>query len=186
MANDQEIRALRLRAKAILQSRLCQNIRFKLANVHIQSTMWGYIGAAVGENLVHLQVGTGHHYDPGSNTITFDDDVPEAKIIVHEATHAIIDATHVGQTITTGVHETSAYLAETIFTILTGKEAHLDVPHLTPSVAQLARRVIAFNSKSLESYECTTAETGNIIAILEHSNLRMNTSHTERMDGIGD
>ncbi len=186
MASESEIRALRLRTQAILRSQVCQKIRFKLANVQIQTFMYGYIGSAIADDRVHLRVGNGHNYNPASNTITFDSEEPDAATIVHEATHAVIDATHVGKTITTGVHETSAYLAETMYTLLTGKDPFLDVPHLTHPVAQLARSVIAFNKKSNGVYQCSLSETRGIIAILEHSNLRMDTAHTERMDGIGD
>lgn len=188
MASEAELRDLRLRAARILKSQACLDIRFQLDKVGIQTFMYSYIGSAISDDKVHLNIGTGHNYNPATNTITFNAIDVDAPTIVHEATHAIIDATHVGQKFTTGVHEAAAYLAETVYALNANYGSHqIDVPHLAPSLYDLARRIKAFNSQNKSGlFVCPASDTFSIIAILGNSKLGMDVDHTEVMDGINE
>jgi hypothetical protein len=178
---------LRARAQGVLTSQICNQIRFKLDNVRIQSFMFGYIGTAIGMGRIKFRVGGGNGYDHKSNTMfLMSEDVPSNEI-VHEATHAIIDATNPGLTITKGTGEAAAYLAETVYSIVAfGEPRSLDVRFLTRPVAQLARELIAFNSNPKVSFVCPDFEVSGIKAILRNSRLVGDINRLDRMDGIGD
>ena len=133
MASAAEINKLRARARNILCSSHCNySIRFKLENIRIQALQFGYIGDLISRGKINIRIGSGNGYDHRSNTLIFYDVDVEAHVIVHEATHAAIDATHQGVTITKGHGEAAAYLAEMIYSIVTtGGAVDLNVQHLT-------------------------------------------------------
>jgi hypothetical protein len=150
--------------------------------------MYPYIGNAIALDNVHLDIGDGHSYDPHNNTITFDSLGVNETTIVHEATHALIDATHRGQSFTTGVHETTAYLAETIYALNVNDTRHqIDVPHVQGRLESLAGSIRAFNAQHNSGlFVCPAREVADIIAILGNSGLHQNMDHCETMDGINE
>src|SRR2546423_8403338 len=126
MASEEaETSRLRSRAENVLSSPACRAVRFRLDNVAIQTFMYSTIANAIREDRVHMRIGRSRHYDHLTNTIWLDTaDVPP-YVIVHEATHAVLDATHVGQNITVGTHEAAAYLAETVYALNAGDSTHV-------------------------------------------------------------
>ncbi len=149
--------------------------------------MYGYIGDAILRNKVRVIIGDGNAYYRSSNTLKFDAYDVKSHAIVHEATHAVIDATHKGVTITIGTGEAAAYLAEMIYAIVTtGESVYLDVPRLTPPVFRLASAVLAHNSSSKAAYTCPSSDVMNIISILAASSLPHSYNTPDRMDGIGE
>src|SRR5260221_4984324 len=103
-----DLEKLRWTMSNTLHSPACRAIRFRVDNVAIQTYMYSYIGDAITNRLIQVDpTGTGRTYDPASNVLTVDSlHVPPA-VIVHEATHAAINATHQGKRITTGTHATT-------------------------------------------------------------------------------
>jgi hypothetical protein len=73
--------------------------------------MLGYIGSEILRDKVHVREGGSNWYDHVSNVRSVDDFDTEPHVIVHEATHAVIDATNPGLIITKGSGEAAAYLA---------------------------------------------------------------------------
>jgi hypothetical protein len=179
---------LRWRMSRILHSKECRAIRFKLDNVTIQTYMYAYIGDAITDRLVQINTATsGHAYDHLSNTIFVDSHSVAPAVIVHEATHAVIDATHQGKSISVGTHEASAYLAETLYSMACGDDdASVDVPHLDRPLMLLARQVNAFNaSHPSGSFVCPDSDVMYIKAIIKSSGLRSNVDRVDTMNGIG-
>jgi hypothetical protein len=184
MFSGQETFDLRVKIWRTLKTNACTAIRFKLDNVRIQTYMYTYMADAVYNDRVHVAEGRGNGYDDETNTLRFLDADPEPYVLVHETTHAIIDATHPGKSISKGAHEASAYLAETIWAIHVGEEVSLDVARLDRPVYQLAKKVIAFNQKNKSGlYDCHYNDTFEIKAIL---NGMYDVSTVRTMDGIGD
>ncbi len=179
---------LRWRMSRVLHSRECRAIRFKLDNVAIQTYMYAYIGDAITDHVVNVNANaSGRGYDHRSNTITFTSHDIFPAAIVHEATHAIIDATHQGKNISKGTHEAAAYLAETLYSMNCGDDdASVDVPHLDAPLAQLANKVNAYNARHPSGlYVCPGSDVIYIKAILQSSALRMDVNRMDTMDGIG-
>jgi hypothetical protein len=112
MFGEREKQQLREKAANVLRSATCTSIRFRLDNVRIERSMYPYIAGAILENRVHIEEGGGDGYDHTTNTIFFQSTGVQPATIVHEATHAVIDATMKGQNITKGTGEAVAYLAE--------------------------------------------------------------------------
>lgn len=186
MVSETELNSLRLRAQGILKSQACMAIRFKIDNVGIQTFMYAYIADAIYKDQVHIRIGEGRGYDYTSNTITFDSINVDPPIIVHESTHAVIDATHVGKTITVGTHETAAYLAETLYALNSNYNQHIiDDQNIMRSIYKLARKIQNFNSKHQSGlFSCPPDDILYIKRVLEHSALRMNVNREDKMDGI--
>lgn len=185
MANEAEISRLRAKAKTLLTSSVCKQIRFKLDNVAIQYLMYGYVAGLIAEDHVHIKVESGDGYDHVFNTMTFSSADPHAATIVHEATHAVIDATNAGKDVTKGTHETAAYLAETIFSLLSGDSPDLGVPYLTPPLVELAGKVMAFNKSGKSGlFVCPLTDTEYVKKILASSRLAGAVDRVDRMDGV--
>jgi hypothetical protein len=179
---------LRWRMSRVLHSKECRAIRFKLDNVVIQTYMYAYIGDAITDRLVNINPNSsGHAYDPKSNTIIVDSHDVAPAVIVHEATHAVIDATHQGKNISVGTHEAAAYLAETLYSMYChDDDASVDVPHLDRPLILLARKVNSFNaSHPSGSFLCPDSDVLYIKAIIRSSGLRSNVDRVDTMDGIG-
>lgn len=187
MVSENDKRQLRSRMARVLRSKACFAIRFRLDNVGIQTYMYSYIADAIVDNRVHVEIGDGHHYDYHPNTITFDSLDVEPATIVHEATHAVIDATHSGKNITNGAHEASAYLAEALYDMNVDDDINVDIPHLARPLYLLARQVKAFNASHASGlFVCPQSDTLYIKAILNGARGANDVNRVDRMDGIGD
>lgn len=118
-------------------------------------------------------------------TTTFDSLGVTSSTIVHEATHAVIDADHFNQVVTTGTHEAAAYIAETVFALATNEKGHtLDVSGLRKPLRRIAERIRAFCAKDSGVCPISTAKTQQIKLIIGNSALRAPIDHEETMDGI--
>ena len=158
---------LRYRIVRILRSQECFKIRFKLVNVSIEPWMWpGLANAIETGTWCKVRIGDGDDFD-FPNTFHFATARPERFEIVHEVTHMMIWATHVGKTIQTGVHEAAAYLAEALFTLYSGDQDNLNTqPHLAYPLFQLATSVKNNTRIGRPSVVCDPTSVMNIIAIL--------------------
>jgi hypothetical protein len=165
-----------------LKSPILNLVRFQLNNVKIQYLQYNWISDLVVSGKISLTMSAGRSYDHMTDTLSIDDADAAFNVIVHEATHAIIDACYPGLKITKGTGEACAYLAETVFNIAWKDEApYLDMNYLTKPVAQLARRVLAFNAGHPQPYVCDQGSVDEIIGIL---GVHMNVGRTDVMNGI--
>src|SRR5690348_239500 len=86
---------------SILKSKECSQIRFRLENIGIDRLMYAYFADVMLQGrLIRVVVGSGDGYDNTTTprALTFASADPPPRTIVHEATYAVIDATHKGQT----------------------------------------------------------------------------------------
>jgi hypothetical protein len=152
MASKEELQRLRVRMSHVLASPKCAYIRFVLGPIQIQSFMFNYIAQAILDDAVHLIIGDpdrGQSYDHRNDTIYYDDLGPNDDAIVHESTHAIIDATNPGLGVSVAIGEAAAYLAEAIFAINDDNRfgTILD-PHLATVCHMIAVEAVAYNDKN--------------------------------------
>jgi hypothetical protein len=187
MASPSEIASLRTRIGRILKSAACLEIRFTVANISIQRFMYTYIGQAIMDGTVHLAIADANHYDHKTNVLTLDSLDVAPPVIVHESTHALINATHVGKAIRCGSHETAAYLAESLWALNTDNDVAVDVPHMNQRMARLARRVQEFNSQNrMGLFVCDPGEVQNMEALMRNSRNGTDVDRVDVQVGIGD
>ena len=173
---------LRARMKTVLCTSHCNQIRFQLDNVKIEFLMYNYVAGLIEQGKIRVKMDSGPSYDHRTDLITFSDVDTEPNVIVHEATHALIDAVYPGLTITKGTGEACAYLAETIYSwIATGGSRDLDIPHLTAPVSRLAKEVLAYNATHSDAYVCPGDQLQYIKGIM--SNV-MEIGRKDTMDGM--
>ena len=185
MARPCEIEYLRKRIGQILKSAACLEIRFKVANICIQRFMYTYIGDAILKDDVHLDIADARQYDHTTNVLTLDSYDVAPTVIVHECTHAVINATHVGKSIRNGAHETAAYLAESLWALLTDNDVAVDVPHLDRRMYDVAKEVKAFNAKNrMGLYELDPAEQHYMEALMRNSGNRTDVDRVDVQVGI--
>ena len=179
---------LRYRMANTLRLPACFTIRFRLLNANIEQYMWPYMAGAMETGTwCKVRVGDGDDCDPANRTFHFSSENPEPYEIVHEATHMLIWATHVGQTIQTVVHEAAAYLAEKLFTLYSGESDNLsNQPHLARPLAQLAEFVKVNTKDGKANVVCPPALVGQVIAILSGNRTAQNMNQGIRQTGIGE
>jgi hypothetical protein len=172
----------------ILRSQDCFKIRFRLMNVGIDSYMWPYVADVIATGTwLNVSIGGGNGYDPKTQNVSFSDDNPSPSVIVHEATHILINATHVNKTIRTGVGEAAAYLAEYLFALYSGDEDNWSgQPHLERPLSQLANFVKDYTIKGKASVVCPPAWVNYIIAILKANAVGQDMDKELLQTGIGD
>ncbi len=147
--------------------------------------MYSYVAGLVRDDHVHINIGSGNGYDYVSNTITYNSVDVSPKAIVHEATHAVIDATNPGKEVTKGTHEAAAYLAESVYALLCGDQPETDVKNLTQPVADLARKVMAFNKSNASGlFACPLSDTEYIKKVLASSQLAGDQGRADKQDGV--
>ena len=172
---------LRQRTTRILCSTHCNLIRFQLDNVKIESLMYNYVANLIEQNKIRIGMSSGRTYNHISDYITFDSVDVGPEVIVHEATHALIDAVYPGLTITKGTGEACAYLAETMYSWATIRASRdLEIPHLTTPVSRLAQNALAHNRSHKQAYVCPPAEIDSIKAVMSEW---MEIGRKDTMDG---
>jgi hypothetical protein len=147
---------LKSRVILILRSAACLNIQFTI----VGSTVMGYGYGCVADMIEHGDIGvqigdTGGfpvryaHQPDSSPTLTFGSDDPTfassasgRATIVHEATHAVIDAGR-KSAIAGGDDEVAAYLAQAIYSLNAGDAPSESGPLARP-VYQIARKIKNF------------------------------------------
>jgi hypothetical protein len=179
---------LRYRMVRILRTQACFRIRFRMLNVGIDSYMWPGLATAIENGTwCNVFIGDGNDCDPANKSFYFSSENPRRFEIVHEATHMLIWATHVGAIITTGVHEAAAYLAECLFTLYFGDKEDLSTqPHLAPPLFELATFVKDHTRDGKPSVVCNPASVNNIIAILSSNKSTQDMNQGIRQTGIGE
>ena len=149
---------IRARIGRVLKTNACSQIRFRLANIHIGRFMFNYIAGMIENGSVIITPGDAPHYDMPTNTLQISGGATEAEI-VHESTHILISATHEGQTIRRGDHETAAYLSAALWALYSDNEIAVDVPHMDVHVRRLANKILAFNTANRSgTYDCAPAD----------------------------
>jgi hypothetical protein len=116
---------------ALLRSRSVKAIRFRIDGSTIMAYGYGYLADMIDQKSVQIVFGdTGgftasFRHDPGSPAqlvfapdFSWNDD--SMGTVVHEATHAVVDAVRVGRPISYGDNEVAAYVAETLFKLNKG------------------------------------------------------------------
>jgi len=176
--------------ETVLKSRECFAIRFRIENVAIQTHMYQYIVQAIHDNRIRAQVGSGDGYDDTVNphTLTLSSDDPPPRTVVHEATHAVIDATHKGQRIVKSTNEIAAFLAESVYGVI-ASDPMTSYPHyFVRPLRQLADQVVAFNSSHPSGlFDCPPGDVANLKALLSSLPGSYGTANKiETMKGIGD
>jgi len=170
MASDQSM--LRARAKNILESPQANSIRFKLANIRVQTLQLGTIGRAIFEGKIQVTMNGGHYYNPNIPAVNWDDVDEDAFTIVHEATHAAIHAYHAGQDVMLGVHEAAAYLAEAMYEFNKSGQppSYADMPNIRSLVPPVAQAALEFNRKhAAATYVVSSDQYDPIIAAMQNS-----------------
>jgi hypothetical protein len=189
MSKASEISQLRARAGRVLKSQACLDIRFRFPfdGILIQRFMYTYVGQAIMDDLVHLDFSNNPGYDPDLKTFFLEGPDVGTATIVHEATHIIINATHVGKVITKGAHEMAGYLAETLWALNSDNEISVDVPVIRTPLRRLALKIQAYNSGNKSgSFPCPPDDTNHIKALLKNSGLGMEADRKYLQTGIGD
>lgn len=167
MATPAEIKSLRQRTVGILRSKPCMDIKFTMDNITIMGYGYGYISQMIEEENVDFSIGNVGNftalYNSRNNTFGFktadigkSGDAGERGTIVHEATHAVIDATGKGRTIKYATDEVAAYLAEMIYALNCRDPINTTGPVAGP-LYLLARKVLGWRGEGV--YVCDPADT---------------------------
>ena len=114
----------------ILMSAPCQRIDFSYAGQHIDGSAFSFVALALGSQppsgvtvvQAELHNGDTADYSSSSNTLTIDAGLDIASpfgeiVIVHEATHAVQDATMPGQVLWNVDREAAAFVACALYNI---------------------------------------------------------------------
>jgi hypothetical protein len=185
VASKEEIAKLRARVVRVLATPACVEIRFKLASVQIRRFMYSYIAGLVEADRIHVDIGNNPGYDPPSKTLFMEGAGAPDATIVHESTHALINVTHAGQTLTKGVHETCAYVAEAFWALNADRDIAIDVPHVDIQAGRVARKARAFYaSNKMGSYDVEPADYVYIQTLLKASALKMDADKKYLQIGI--
>jgi hypothetical protein len=183
MSNASDVQFVRNRYAKGMGASVMNLVRFRLANISIQYMQYAWVGDLVRQGRIHIKVDSGDSYDHVTDTIGIDDPKCWFHVLVHEGTHAVIDACNPGLSITKGNGEACAYVAETVFNIAWRKEVpDFNVPHLARPVASLARRILSHNERGAKGlFECDPASVAEINAILGK---HWPVNRVDRMNGI--
>ncbi len=129
MASDEDI--LRAKAISILRSKACLDIKFSVAGMTVMAYGYGYVADMLAQNVIKVAIGnTGGFtatYDGLNNKMTFGAKDPVnlstadgRATVVHECTHAVIDAIRKGKSVAYGDDEVAAYIAQTVYSMNAG------------------------------------------------------------------
>ncbi|PNG26507.1 hypothetical protein [Methylocella silvestris] len=124
---------LRVKVLDVLNSTPCRKIAFVCAGMSIMGYHYSYLAELINRCSVDIQFGSSDgangQYDDKTDTLRFGRRdagfyaTGESRaLIVHECTHAIIDATHPGGIVRRADNEATAWIAETIYRMLTGEK----------------------------------------------------------------
>jgi hypothetical protein len=146
--------SLKKRVVSVLRSPACMSIQFTYVGSTVMGYGYGYVADVIEKGGIQIKIRdtgsftAGYDHRGSTPTFTFSNADPEivsspegSATIVHEATHAVIDAVRKGRTIAFGDNEVAAYLAETIYRI--NSNAPLTGP-LAPLLNPVARRIKSF------------------------------------------
>jgi hypothetical protein len=122
---------LKKRVINILRSPACMRIQFTFAGSTVMGYGYGYVADVMEQGGIRIGIantgGFTANYDHRDKTpiFVFSDPAmvssPDGRAtIVHEATHAVIDAVRMGRSINYGDNEVAAYIAEFIYRLNTG------------------------------------------------------------------
>lgn len=184
MSKEADVATARTKAKKILSEQTCNLVRFSLSNVTIHWGQYSFIGGLIRDKWININFADVHSYNHETDTINFTDRNPDGFEVVHEATHALIDYTRNGQTVSKGVHEACAYVAETVYSLATTGSMHdTYFKFLNTPVYELASKILAHTAGGKTSmFTCSSGEVNNIISIMAYN--KMDTDRIDKMNGI--
>lgn len=148
---------LRAKTISIIRSRPCLDIAFTIAGMTLMGYGYGYVADMLQDGVIGVAIGpTGGFdasYDSSANLITFSSPDP-AKIatpsgrgtVVHECSHAVVDAVAKGKSVAYGDDEVAAYIAQTVYSINAGDSFNKVGPVAGPLYA-IATKIIANKTK---------------------------------------
>ncbi|ACK50561.1 hypothetical protein Msil_1613 [Methylocella silvestris BL2] len=125
---------LRVKVLDVLNSTPCRKIAFVAAGMSIMGYHYRYLADLINRCSVDIRFGTvdpsaNGEYDDKTDTLRFKSRDPgfyatneSRALIVHECTHAIIDLAHPGGLVRRADNEATAWIAETIYRMLTGEK----------------------------------------------------------------
>ncbi len=125
--SDEEI--LRAKTISIISAKACRAISFTVARMTVMSYGYSYVSDLLARDSIHIAIGGGESgttasYDGKANTIHFGTRDPNVlgspsgrQTVVHECTHALIDATCAGRDVKFGDDEAAAYLAQMAYAL---------------------------------------------------------------------
>jgi hypothetical protein len=190
MSSHDPTPALLSRMQRVLSSPAANAVRFQLDNVAIHSYMLGYIATAVGDDRVHVRVdgSRANSYNPEFNTINFIFADPDDATIVHESTHAAIDATNPGLAVTVATGEAVAYVAESVYALNAGFDDHtIDDRGIMRAAYVLARQIRAYNAINPSGvYTCPPSDVATLKSALIGSRLAQDFAKSFVQDGLGE
>jgi hypothetical protein len=158
----------RARIARVLANPACADIQFKLGPISIRKFMYNYIAGAVLDSSCKLKVvpGDNPQYFNKTRTLQMNEGVNDATI-VHECTHVLINETHQGKTISRLLHETAAYIAESLWAKNTHRGNSIDDTYLRLECARLAQEVKDYNKITTACYEFDLRDCANIGPLLD-------------------
>jgi hypothetical protein len=161
MAESAAIAQVREQTGKILTSDDCQKINFSLENVQIDGGGYFYVALALlNTNMspssvkfkIDPSISAGAEYHIKQNTFVFRttgvafDKGDGYQIIVHEATHAVIDSKSAKQKVLRVTNEMCAYIAGGLFNIIAGDNADDNYPIYREARA-VAQKIIKVSKK---------------------------------------
>lgn len=131
---------LKLRVKVLgtLNSKACHDIAFEAAGISVMGYHYGYLADLVAQYCIDVKFGVvdpaaSAEYDHMTNTLRFANRnlgfyaSPAGRAqIVHECTHALIDATQSGKQVRRADNEAICWIAQTIFSSRSGDSVRKD------------------------------------------------------------
>jgi hypothetical protein len=153
--------------------------------------MYSYITDAIAQGRISAVVGNGSGYDDLQNphAVVLPSADPAPRPIVHEATHAVIDATHKGQKILKGDNEAAAFLAESVYGLLAGEPMGPECPsYFSRAFRGVAEQIRAFNSTHASGlFPVPPGDAMNLKALIGNLPfMYSDVNKVEIMKGIGD
>ena len=173
-----------MKAGRVLRTGECAQIKFSVGNIFIPRYAFNFIAGPITEAKVKITLG-GNGYDHKTNTIFWDGLGVRPSAIVHESTHALINALHAGKTITTGMHETAAYLAEAMWCLNSKHDIDTDVPHLDARVRELGKMANDYYAMNPSgTFDCPAEYVAGIIKLLKNTP-RLTADYDEAIVQVG-
>jgi hypothetical protein len=129
---------LRLKVLSALNSKACGAIAFQAAGISVMGYHYGYLADLVAQYCVDIKFGVvdpaaSAEYDHTTDTLRFSNRnlgfyaTPSGRAqIIHECTHALIDAAHPGKPVRRSDNEFICWLAQTIYSLLAGDGVRRD------------------------------------------------------------
>lgn len=157
MATDED--QLRNKAESILRPKPCMDIKFTLSGMTLMGYGYGYVAQMLTDGVIKVVIGQTHgftaRYDSSINTLFFGTRNPGdlgtvdgRGTVVHECTHAVVDATQKGKFVAFGNDEVAAYIAQTVYSLNAGDTINTVGP-LSGPLVKIASKIRAYDAEGV-------------------------------------